>query len=561
MGDRPVTSANWQSYQITGNVAADADNIVFGGFLMGNGKVWLDHFQLFVRGSEAADWYPVTLQNPAFEEGETGEPPVGWIARTENYRFTTTDSEYYKGNHSLMIESLETTQIAQPLFDDHPQAGEIVERPLGRGLAAQIPLALYSNGGRTLNPEIVSTLPLLKSGLQKVSFDSLTAADNSFRYANILIAWNIFQHFYPYFDVVDTDWDAVLTEAFLRTANDTDQSDLLYTLRWMVAQLDDGHGCVQHILDREYAGLPFLVDAIEDKIMIVALADDEDENVCFNRGDFVISVDGVPSEKVILESKKYISGSPQWKMYRAIQEFGRGHRGAEAALVLERHGSRIQCQVARNRSGMIEEKRPAPIEKLRDGIYYVDLGRTSMEAFNAEINELADADGIIFDLRGYPNNTHGVLQHLSTDTLVSAQWQVPQQIYPDQKDLVGYDTSGRWALEPREPYLQGKIVFLTDGRAISYAESVMGIVEHYTLGEIIGQPTAGANGNANSFTLPGSYRISWTGMRVIKHNNSQHHLIGIQPTVPVERTLEGVRAGRDEFLEKALELIWESISR
>ena len=44
-------------------------------------------------------------------------------------------------------------------------------------------------------------------------------------------------------------------------------------------------------------------------------------------------------------------------------------------------------------------------------------------------------------------------------------------------------------------------------------------------------------------------------MRVIKHNGSLHHITGIEPTVPVERTLAGIRAGRDEILEKALELI------
>ena len=44
-------------------------------------------------------------------------------------------------------------------------------------------------------------------------------------------------------------------------------------------------------------------------------------------------------------------------------------------------------------------------------------------------------------------------------------------------------------------------------------------------------------------------------MKVLKHDESQHHLIGIQPTVPVSRTLKGVSKGRDEVLEKALGLI------
>jgi hypothetical protein len=44
-------------------------------------------------------------------------------------------------------------------------------------------------------------------------------------------------------------------------------------------------------------------------------------------------------------------------------------------------------------------------------------------------------------------------------------------------------------------------------------------------------------------------------MRVVKHDGSQHHLVGIQPTIRVTRTIAGVRAGRDEFLERALAVI------
>ncbi len=83
----------------------------------------------------------------------------------------------------------------------------------------------------------------------------------------------------------------------------------------------------------------------------------------------------------------------------------------------------------------------------------------------------------------------------------------------------------------------------------------MSFIEHYKLGEIVGQPTAGANGNVNPFNLPGGFRVTWTGMKVLKHDGSQHHLIGIQPTIPMERTIKGIVEGRDEFLEKALELI------
>jgi C-terminal processing protease CtpA/Prc len=86
----------------------------------------------------------------------------------------------------------------------------------------------------------------------------------------------------------------------------------------------------------------------------------------------------------------------------------------------------------------------------------------------------------------------------------------------------------------------------------------MSFIEHYKLAEIVGQSTAGANGNVNPFAIPGGFRVTWTGMKVTKHDGSQHHLVGIQPTIPMERTIAGIREGRDELLEKALEVIRRS---
>jgi C-terminal processing protease CtpA/Prc len=132
---------------------------------------------------------------------------------------------------------------------------------------------------------------------------------------------------------------------------------------------------------------------------------------------------------------------------------------------------------------------------------------------------------------------------------------VPQIIYPDQKKICGYKEHG-WLIEAKEPYLGDKqVIFITDGRAISYAESYLSFIEGYNLATIVGQPSAGTNGNINPFTINSYCSISWTGMKVVKHDGSQHHGIGILPDVEVYKTIEGVKAGKDEFLDKALEMI------
>jgi C-terminal processing protease CtpA/Prc len=170
------------------------------------------------------------------------------------------------------------------------------------------------------------------------------------------------------------------------------------------------------------------------------------------------------------------------------------------------------------------------------------------------VDRLAAAKGIVFDLRGYPGNLSTVvLAHLTDKPVKSAHWTVPIISRPDRQGWE-WDFSD-WSVQPKAPRFKAKVAFLTDGRAISYAETYMGIVESYKLAEIVGGPTAGTNGNINPFSLPGGYSAVWTGMRVLKHDGSRHHGIGIQPTVPVSRTVKGVAAGRDEILEKGIETV------
>jgi C-terminal processing protease CtpA/Prc len=134
--------------------------------------------------------------------------------------------------------------------------------------------------------------------------------------------------------------------------------------------------------------------------------------------------------------------------------------------------------------------------------------------------------------------------------------QIPLFIYPDHENIAGY-FKANWMtmMKAKEPYLGNKkIVYIIDGSAISYAESCLGYIEGYKLATLVGQPSAGTNGDINPFDLPGGFTISWTGMKVLKHNGSQHHGIGILPNVYVTKTIQGIKEHRDEFLDKAIEV-------
>src|SRR5262249_33077317 len=146
----------------------------------------------------------------------------------------------------------------------------------------------------------------------------------------------------------------------------------------------------------------------------------------------------------------------------------------------------------------------------------------------AALPDLEKAKGIIYDLRGYPHSSPALIGHLIDKPVTCARWNVPVTIYPDRQKVT-FEFSN-WPVQPQKPRFHAKVAYLTDGRAISYAETYLGIIEHYKLADIVGTPTAGTNGNINPFTLPGGFRVIWTGMKVLKHDGSQHHGVGIQTT-------------------------------
>ena len=64
--------------------------------------------------------------------------------------------------------------------------------------------------------------------------------DRATRLAGVILFWNVAQHFYPYFDVVGTDWTAQLPVALRRAAEDRDVIAFERTLQRLVARLRDG---------------------------------------------------------------------------------------------------------------------------------------------------------------------------------------------------------------------------------------------------------------------------------------------------------------------------------
>jgi len=460
--------------------------------------------------------------------------------------YPDTPGPYYSNR---LIQQIRNGQL--PTGANDPAAAPL-RVDLGAGVSALIPLALYASV-----PDDAAKRQALPPKTPNFGY---SANDRYVRLAAVAELSMVMQHFYPYFDVAKTDWMRETRRGLAAASQDSTPTMFHETLSRMLASLRDGHGNVVR------AGMargtyPALFAWVENQLVITHVMDTTATTL--RRGDVVVSIDGTPARRKLEAMEAMASAAtPQWARYRSTSDLGRGAMAA-TMNVRVRSGARANAPIrnvqltagpVNSREAMPTEIRPAKIADLRPGVLYVDMDRISDDDFTSALPRLRSAQHIVFDLRGYPSfNTTTLFSMLSDSLVMSAHFETPLTTVPDRQRVTYRE--GRWRLSPKKPRLTAKLYFLTDGRAISSAESTMGIVEAYKMGEIIGTPTAGTNGNINPFVLPGDFTVYWTGMRVQKHDGSAHHGVGILPTVRAEPTIRGVYEGRDEVLEKALELI------
>ena len=125
---------------------------------------------------------------------------------------------------------------------------------------------------------------------------------------------------------------------------------------------------------------------------------------------------------------------------------------------------------------------------------------------------------------------------------------------------VGYVDSDRLqpgavgAIETTEWIYPGKTAMLIDERTMSQAEDTGLLLKAAAGITFVGSTTAGANGDITWLTLPGALTVSFSGLEVRHADGQQLQRVGL-PGPDVRPTLAGHRAGRDEVLERAVELL------
>jgi C-terminal processing protease CtpA/Prc len=200
------------------------------------------------------------------------------------------------------------------------------------------------------------------------------------------------------------------------------------------------------------------------------------------------------------------------------------------------------------------EKNGKSFKILDDNIGYITLKNIKKDDIVAIKSELKDTKGIIVDIRNYPSTfvpflLGNFLNSNRADFVKFTQGNAnnPGEFIFRKGLKVGLNRS--WS------YQGNKVIVLVNEISQSQAEYTAMAFKAGDKTTIIGSTTAGADGNVSRITLPGGLRTAISGIGVYYPDGTETQRIGIIPDIEVLPTIKGIKEGRDEVLEKAIEII------
>lgn len=383
--------------------------------------------------------------------------------------------------------------------------------------------------------------------------------DESHRLLSLFRYWNVVEYFFPYKYLTDQEWDDVLTEMIPKFRNAANVSEYHLAVLELVAKTDDSHAYISGEFAPEVFGyywIPAKFKIIDGKAVISGFYNDSLAHANdIHIGDVIHRVNGETIESIIGRKSKYIPASNQSAKYRDFYNAVFNGVTDTVTITYERSGVLEEKQVKRyyfsDFSYRVSNKSPK-WEILKGNIGYVDMGLLEIPDVAAMIKSLMKCKAIILDVRNYPKGTMDeISNYLNSEPRPYAKFTLPDLAYPGKYYWLKGDSSGR---HNKSPY-QGQVVLLVNEHTQSHAEFTVMALQTADNATVIGSQTAGADGNIIQFELVGGIKTRISGIGVYYPDGRETQRIGLVPDIEVKPTVEGIRNGKDEVLEKALEYI------
>ena len=395
---------------------------------------------------------------------------------------------------------------------------------------------------------------------EKVYKDSADYPSYHGRLLSLFRYWNIVNYFYPYKYVIGEDWNKVLADMVPKFMHCSVEEYHLAMLE-LTARINDSHAGLVTRYTNNYFGLywaPFTFKIIDSKVVVTGFYNSPlclRDNICV--GDVITAVDGKSIADIIAEKSKYIGASNSATKLRNFDYAIFNGQTNFVRINYERNGRDSSKVINRYYFAEFQYKwdtipKEKPWKIIYGNVGYVNMGSLMPKDVDQAMKELNNTNAIIFDVRNYPNGTmYKISKYLNKEWKTFVKFTHPYLRRPGVfNDREEYVCGGR-----NKHYYKGKVVLLFNETTQSHAEFTCMALQTAPNVKCIGSQTAGADGNVTIITFPGGQKSYITGLGVFYPDGRPTQRVGIIPDIEVHPTIAGIRAHRDEVLERAMEYV------
>jgi len=382
--------------------------------------------------------------------------------------------------------------------------------------------------------------------------------DAGFRLLSLYKYWNIIQYYFPYKNLIKEDWKEVLPEFIPKFADAKNETDYTLAALEIIARIHDTHANIwgsNKVLDKYFGArhVPVKLIFAENKAVVSSYINDQlGKESGLQTGDIITEINGKPVDPIVKELLKISPASNYPTQLRDIAKKLLRSNSETMNIKISRNGKTesLTVKTFEPKELNIKKEQKDFFKMLDNQTGYFYMGSADGKKLSESFSQLKNTKGIVIDLRSYPSDfvvfsMGKLLKKDSSDFVKFTQTtnQMPG-LFTFTPNL-GVEGSGA-------EHYKGKIAILINETTQSSAEYHTMAFRTAPNSKVFGSTTAGADGNVSRILLPGNISTMISGIGIYYPDGTETQRIGIVPDVEIKPTVEGIKNGKDEVLDKAL---------
>jgi C-terminal processing protease CtpA/Prc len=381
--------------------------------------------------------------------------------------------------------------------------------------------------------------------------------------------WGVLNNFYPYRKLIRKNFDSLAVQFVPLIIKASNINAYNVSIAYFLKKLNDGHALI--LSNEKYAmvgyyQMPFGVKRINDKYLISEIWNKGKCSAAgIEIGDELLQIDRVAPLEFTNRLDSIVPASNNQKLQSTLDYSLSCNKNPKVKLSFRKRSNNeiVSIELKLNKTDE-EEKKPFKMHSYNEKCGYIDITQVNIKELDKACAEFHQKPYLILDLRGYPMDIQHIQKELAKLIgIISGAWCLGWTPTMKYFNCYYYDTdhitNDDIKIADSSLKYKGHIILLVNDKTVSLSEAIaMEIQEICPKLTIVGQQTAGCDGGMCNVFLPGNIVAFFTGSAMEYPDGKQSQINGIPLDVKVEDTEAGIKLGKDEILDKALQLINEN---